>query len=112
MVTIYHNPRCSKSRAALEYLEAKNISCSIVKYLDTPPTVDELTQLLKKLGKRPMDIIRTGEEEFKQYKDKNLIDSEWITVLVANPKLIERPIIVHDNKAVIARPLENIDLVL
>lgn len=112
MITVFHNPRCSKSRAALSYLEEKNISCNVVKYLDTPPSKDELKDILKKLGKKPLELIRKGEAEFKPYKGQDLSDDELIDLMVKFPKLIERPIVINDDKAVVARPTEDIDKVV
>ena len=112
-IVIYHNNRCSKSRAGLKHLEDKGIEPRIVKYLDEGIQTDELAELLRKLGMRPMDIMRTKEELFRtEYKGKELSDDEWIRILCENPKLIERPIVVRGNKAVLARPAEKIDELL
>ncbi len=110
MTTIYHNPRCSKSRASLEMLEAKGINPTIVKYLDTPPGKTELTEILDKLGVQAEQIVRKGEALFGELglADKNLSNEEWIEVLTQNPKLIERPIVVNGNKAAIGRPIERV----
>jgi len=113
MIEILHNPRCSKSRAGLKYLEDKGIVPEIINYLDEPFTPDELTEILEKLGKRPLDIIRKGEEVFKtEFEDKELSDEEWILAMLEYPKLIERPIVINGDKAVIARPTELIDTIL
>jgi len=113
MVTILHNPRCSKSRAGLQYLEEKGLEIEVCKYLDEPLTPDELTDILRKLGKRPMDIIRTKEDVFKEeFEDKELSDEEWILAMLEYPKLIERPIIINGGKAVVGRPVELIDTIL
>ncbi len=113
MITILHNPRCSKSRAGLQYLEDKGLQFEVCKYLDEPLTPDELTEILRKLGKRPMDIIRTKEDIFKEeFHDKELSDEEWILAMLEYPKLIERPIIINGDKAVIGRPAEIIDTIL
>jgi arsenate reductase len=106
-LVIYHNPRCTKSRETLALIEKKNPE--IVEYLKTPPTTDELKALLKKLGLSVQEIIRKKEPLFiEKYKDKKLSDEKWIAVLVKNPVLIERPIVVKGNKAVIGRPPENV----
>ncbi len=106
---IFHNPRCSKSRNTLAILEEKGANPEIVLYLKTPPTKDELQSLLKKLEMRPFDLIRKGEQIYKEnYKGKDFTDEEWIGILLEHPKLIERPIVVKDNKAVIGRPPEKV----
>lgn len=109
MTKIYHNPRCTKSRQALALLEEKNEEIEIVEYLKTNPDKAELTSLIDMLGIAPLDLIRKGEDIFKEnYKGKDLNDSEWIDAMVANPKLIERPIVVKNGKAVIGRPTEKV----
>lgn len=108
MTTIYHNPRCSKSRASLEMLEAKGITPTIVKYLETPPSTEELTNVLHKLGLKAEQIVRKGEAIYKEMglADKTLSNEEWISLLVENPQLIERPIVVNGEKAAVGRPIE------
>jgi len=110
MTTIYHNPRCSKSRASLEMLESKGIKADIVHYLDTPPSAAELKEILSKLGLQAEQIVRKGESLYKELglHEKNLSHDEWIETLVANPKLIERPIVVNGDKAAIGRPIEDV----
>ncbi len=106
-VTIYHNPRCSKSRATLALLEARDIDLQVVEYLKTPPGVDELTRILSLLGKSPAELMRKGEEEYSTYfKDKDLSDAETIALMVQYPKVIERPIVVNGNAAAVGRPPE------
>ncbi len=113
MITILHNPRCSKSRAALFYLEEKGITPIIVKYLDTPLNHQEIKQVLGKLGMKPMELIRQTEDYFKkEIKGKDFSDEELIGAMSENPKLIERPIIINGQKAVVGRPAEKIDEVL
>ncbi len=112
MITIYHNPRCSKSREGLKFLEEQNIDLQIVKYLDNPLTKDELTDLIKKLSISPIELVRTKEDGWKNYKGKELSDEQIIEAMVENPKLIERPIVVNGDKAVIARPFSLIKDVL
>ncbi len=106
---IYHNPRCSKSRQTLAIIEEAGTEHEVILYLDTPPTKSELKKILKKLGKKPIEIIRKGEAIFKEhYKGKELTDSEWLDAMVKYPKLIERPIVVSDDRAVLGRPPESV----
>ncbi len=108
-VTIYHNARCSKSRSACELVSAQGINAEIIDYLRTPPNKDELRGLLHKLGMKAGELVRRGEEVFKQhYAGKTLSDDEWLDALVAHPILIERPIVVRGDKAVIGRPTEKV----
>ncbi len=110
MITIYHNPRCKKSRAGLEFLKSKTDDFTLVEYLKKPLSEDELAMLLMKLNKQPADMIRTQEAIYKQnFKGKNFNDEEWIKIMVENPKLIKRPIVVRDNKAVWGDPAEEIE---
>ncbi len=112
-IKIYHNNRCSKSRNGLKYLQDKGIEPTVVKYLDEGVSVEELTDVLQKLGMKPMELMRTKEEIFrKEYKGRELSDEEWVEVMVNNPKLIERPVVVKGDKAVLARPTEKIDELL
>lgn len=109
MITIYHNKRCGKSRDALTILNEKNIKLNVVDYLKTPPTTKELASILKKLNIAPIDLVRKGETVYKEnYKDKTFTNDEWIQIMVNNPILIERPIIVNADKAVIGRPPEKV----
>ncbi|MEX0961006.1 MAG: arsenate reductase (glutaredoxin) [Burkholderiales bacterium] len=108
-VTIYHNPRCSKSRNALAILEAKGADPVVVEYLKTPPTQAELTAILMKLGMRPEQIVRKGESVYKQkYTGRTLTADQWLDALVEDPILIERPIVVSGERAVIGRPPEQV----
>jgi len=108
-IKIYHNPRCSKSRNTLALLEEQGVDAEVVKYLDTPPNKEELKELLKMLGMSPRELMRTKEEVYKELGLKDVTDEEaLIEAMVANPKLIERPIVVKDGKAAIGRPIENI----
>lgn len=109
-VTIYHNPRCSKSRATMELLNSEGITPEVVQYLDTPPSADELRAVLKKLGIGPAQLIRTGEDIYKELdlKNRDLSDDELIDIMASNPKLIERPIVITGNKAAIGRPPETV----
>jgi len=109
MIKIYHNNRCSKSRSGLEVLEKSGKPFEIVKYLENVPTEKELKDILKLLGMKPLDLVRKNESVWKElYKDKDLSDSEIIKAMVEHPKLIERPIVINGNKAVIGRPAEAI----
>lgn len=112
-IIVYHNPRCSKSRCALEYLDEANENYEVVEYLKNVPTKSELKKIIQMLGIRPEELIRKGEAEYKEnYKGKQLPDNQWIEAMIRFPKLIERPIVIKNNKAVIARPTERIkDLV-
>jgi arsenate reductase len=112
-ITIYHNPRCTKSRAALALLVERGIQPVIVEYLQTPPTAVELRAILHKLGLKPEQIVRKGEAIYKQnFAGVALDDDEWLEVLVKNPVLIERPIVVNGNRAAIGRPTEHIEALL
>jgi arsenate reductase len=109
MYTLYHNNRCGKSRAALAALEQQQLAFTVVNYLKNPLTKKEVRDLLKLLNMDPFDLIRQKEPIFmEQFKGKNLSNEEWIAVLVQNPILMERPIIVSGNKATIARSPEKI----
>jgi arsenate reductase (glutaredoxin) len=107
---IYHNPRCSKSRAGLQYLEEKGYDIEIVKYLETGFTENELREIISKSGKKPLDFVRKHEKDYiANYKDKQFSDEEWIQILVENPRLLQRPIVVNGNKAVLANPPQNVE---
>jgi len=104
---IYHNTRCSKSRDSFNLLIEKGIDFETIEYLKTPLSKAEITDLLVKLGMPAKDLIRKSEAIFKeQYKGKELTEEQWIDAMVEHPKLIERPIVVKGNKAVIGRPIE------
>lgn len=113
-VTIYHNPRCSKSRATLALIEARGIKPKIVDYLKTPPPAAELKAILRKLGLNPRDILRTGETIYAELglKTRDLDDDALIALMVKNPILLERPIVVAGNKAAVGRPPENVLAIL
>lgn len=113
MITIYHNPRCSKSREGVCFLENTKKPFQIINYLENIPTKEELKELLQKLNISPIELVRKKETIWiSNYKNKNLTDDEIIQAMIENPKLIERPIIVNGNKAVIARPVERINEIL
>ncbi|MDR2306096.1 MAG: arsenate reductase (glutaredoxin) [Paucimonas sp.] len=109
-LTLYHNPRCSKSRGALELLEARGLAPTIVRYLETPLDAATLERLLGKLGIAPRQLLRSGEDEYKTLELANpaLTDAQLIDAMVQHPKLIERPILVAGDKAVIGRPPEKV----
>lgn len=110
MIKIYHNPRCRKSRAGLAHLESKKVEFEVVDYLKNPISEAELADILIKLNKSPMDMIRTQEAIYKSdFKGKNFSDEEWIKIMVEHPKLIQRPIVVKDYKAIWGDPAEEID---
>lgn len=108
--TIYHNPKCSKSRQTLEILNDHDAEVEIVLYLTNPPSATEIKSILDKLGLYSRDIIRKVEDEYKDLnlKDENLTETELINLMSENPRLIERPIVVKEDKAVIGRPPENV----
>ncbi len=108
--TIYHNPRCSKSRQTLDLLRQNGAEPEIIEYLKTPPTIAELKSLLAKLGLKPRELLRTKEPEYKAagLNNPELSDAEILRAMVDHPKLIERPIVVHGNKAMLGRPPERV----
>lgn len=113
MIKIYHNPRCSKSRQGLAILEDSKKEFEIVKYLENVPTEKELSEIVKLLGITPIELVRKTEKIWKEnYKGKELSDIEIIKAMIENPKLIERPIIINNNKAVLGRPPENIKSII
>lgn len=109
MYTIYHNPRCRKSRETLQLLEANDIQPEIVLYLEETPSEKTLSELLNKLNMKPIDLVRKGEAVWKEkFKGKEMTDHEVISAMVNHPKLIERPVVVKGDKAVLGRPPENV----
>ena len=113
MIKIYHNPRCSKSRQGLAILEEAKVSFETIKYLDNPPTREELVDILNKLAIKPINLIRKGEAVWKKkFEGKELNDTEIIDAMVSYPKLIERPIVITNDNAVIGRPPEQIKILL
>jgi len=113
MIKIYHNPRCSKSRQGLEVLENSGKQFEIIRYLENIPSKEELTSIIEKLQIKPIELVRKNEAIWKEnYKGKELSDLEIVTAMIQNPKLIERPIVINDDKATIGRPLENIQHIL
>jgi arsenate reductase len=112
-VTIYHNPKCSKSRAALQILEQSGIAPNVIEYLRTPPSADALRAIVAMLGIAPEQLVRKGEQIYRDlYAGKSLSDTQWIDAMVANPILIERPIVVRGKRAVLGRPPENVERLL
>lgn len=108
MFTIYHNPRCSKSRQTLALLEEHGVNITVVEYLKKPLSKDEIEGLSAKLKVSIIEMMRTKEAEFSEQNLKNADEETLINAMVNTPKLMERPIVVHDNKAVIGRPPENV----
>ncbi|MCB9293726.1 MAG: arsenate reductase (glutaredoxin) [Lewinellaceae bacterium] len=110
---IYHNPRCRKSRETLTVLEGKGLKPEIVLYLESPPSREELKEILKMLGISASELVRKGEQVYKDhFKGKTLTEEEWLDALLQYPKLIERPIVVKGKKAVIGRPPEKVEELL
>ena len=108
-ITILHNPRCSKSRSAINLLNEKKFSFEILDYMQHTLTIDQLKSIVSKLKINPEELIRKGETEYKEhFKGKNLTDADWIDAMLKFPKLIERPIVIKGSRAVIGRPAENI----
>ena len=109
--TIYHNPRCSKSRLTLALLREKGVEPEVVEYLKEPPSLDTLRELNAKLGKEPREWIRTGEKLFNEVglsKKDDRLEDEWLQIMADYPILIERPVVVRGDKAVLGRPPENV----
>lgn len=108
--TIYHNPRCSKSRETLKLMQDNGLMLDVVLYLENPPTENKLRKLLDILKMKPRELLRKGEDLYKSLnlKDANKSDDEIIKIMSENPKLIERPIVTLDNEGIIGRPPENV----
>ncbi|WP_431686340.1 arsenate reductase (glutaredoxin) [Hahella sp. NBU794] len=113
-LTIWHNPRCSKSRQTLQIIEDSGVEPTVVKYLETPPTAEELKAALAKLDISARDLLRKGEEEYKTLNLANadLSEDALIDAMAAHPKLIERPIVIKGDRAVLGRPPENVNELL
>ena len=112
-LTIYHNPACTKSRETLALIRSRGHEPRVIEYLKTPPSETELTAIVRKLGIKPLELVRRNEQVFKdKYAGKTLADKEWIKALVANPILIQRPIVVRGEEAAIGRPPENVERLL
>ncbi len=112
-IVIYHNPRCSKSRATLALIQEKGIAPEIIEYLDTAPSESEMDAILSKLGMEPADLMRKGEDEYKEHiKGKDLSRAEAIALMVKYPRMIERPVVVNGDKAAVGRPPESVLAIL
>lgn len=113
-IRIFHNPRCSKSRQTLELLTEQGIEPEIIRYLETPPTEQELSDILEALGRQPRELMRTGEKEYKELglDNPDLSRAQLIAAMVATPKLIERPIVLANGKAAVGRPPESVLTIL
>ncbi|NOQ94033.1 MAG: arsenate reductase (glutaredoxin) [Methylophaga sp.] len=109
-ISIYHNPRCSKSRQTLALLEENGIKADVIEYLKTPPTVESLGDILEQLGFTARQLLRKGEAIYKELnlKDETLTENQLIQAMCEHPKLIERPIVIHNGKAKIGRPPESV----
>ncbi|MGB1317222.1 MAG: arsenate reductase (glutaredoxin) [Flavobacteriales bacterium] len=110
---IYHNPRCSKSRQTLQIIKDAGVEPEVIEYLKDVPSEAELKEVIALLGIKPYDLLRRGEADFREnFKGKDLSDDEWVAAMVKFPKLIERPIVVKQKKAVLGRPPENVKTLL
>ncbi len=113
MITIFHNPRCGKSRECLTFLDQTEQEVTVINYLKTPPTFEELNKIIYMLQIKPIELVRQKESIWiEKFKNKTLSDKEIIHAMVSNPILIERPIVIHGDKAVIARPFEKAKTIL
>ncbi len=113
MITIYHNPKCSKSREGLEFLKKKVQELKVVDYIQTGISEKELKEIISFLQIKPIELVRTNEAVWKEsYKGKALTDEEIVKAMVENPKLIQRPIVINGKNAVIGRPVEHINEIL
>lgn len=113
MIRIYHNPRCRKSRAGLEYLQEKTGQFEIIDYIKNGISEEEIREIISKMNEPPSNLVRTQEDYYKkELKGKDISGEEWISILSENPRLIQRPIIVTEHKAVLGQPPENIDNLL
>ena len=112
MIEVLHNPRCAKSRAGIKYLDEKGIEYKIINYLKEPLTKEQLEEILKKLKMKPSELVRKKEKLYKELNLKEASEEEILEAMVKNPKLIERPIVINGDKAVVARPETEIEKVL
>jgi len=113
MITIYHNPKCRKSRAGLEYIKSRNADVEVRDYIREGISPDEVKQLITMLGIRPIELVRTQEDYYKEnLKELTPTNEEWFTILSDNPRLIRRPIVVSNGKAILADPPEKADIFL
>jgi arsenate reductase len=111
-ITIYHNPKCGKSRETLALLRERGIEPAIVEYLKTPPSAAELARILKRMGKRPADVVRTKDAREAGVDPGSLSDAQLIAAIVAQPQMLERPIVVNGDRAALGRPPENVLAIL
>ena len=112
-IVVWHNPRCSKSRNGVKYLDEKGVGYEIRRYLDEPPSVEEIRDVLRKLGMKPRELMRTKEKIYRELGLKDVEDEEkLIEAMAEHPKLIERPIVIRGERAVVARPETKIDTLL
>jgi arsenate reductase len=107
-ITIWHNPRCGKSRAALALLRERGVEPQIVEYLKTPPSAAELRAVLRKLGMKPEQLLRKGEDAYRALAGKALTEAQWLEAMVRDPILIERPIVIKGERARLGRPPEEV----
>ena len=113
MIKILHNNKCSKSRCTLKIIQDKDVEFEVVNYLENPPTEPEIAAIVGMLGIKAEDLVRKGEAVFKEhYKGKTLSQRDWIKAMIKFPKLIERPIVINGDKAIIGRPPENVLTIL
>lgn len=113
MIQIFHNARCTKSRECLAFLNDTEKDFEVIKYLETPPTFEELKEIIRKLNIKPLALVRQKEPLWiEKFKSKKLSDDQIIQAMISQPILIERPIVVNGDKAIIARPLENIKSII
>lgn len=113
MIQIFHNARCTKSRECLAFLNDSKQDFEVIKYLETPPTFEELKDIISKLNIKPLALVRQKEPIWiEKFKSKKLSDDAIIQAMISHPILIERPIVINGNKAVIARPIENIKSII
>ncbi len=112
MIEVLHNPRCSKSRAGIKYLDEKGVEYKIINYLKEPLTKEQLQDILKKLNMKPSELVRKKEKLYRELNLKEASEDEILDAMVKNPKLIERPIVINGDKAVVARPESEIEKVL
>ncbi len=110
---IYHNPRCRKSREALNIIQNHGVDPEVVLYLETPPSRNEIREVLQKLDMSAEQLVRKEEKLYKEeYRDKELSEDEWIVVMADNPKLIQRPVVINGTKAIVGRPPESVRVLL
>lgn len=113
MIQIYHNSRCTKSRECLAFIEETGQEYEVIKYLENIPSFEELKTIIEKLGVKPIELVRQKEKIWiENFKNKTMSDDEVIQAMILNPILIERPIVINGNKAVIARPIEKVTAII